>query len=424
MERSGRTDQGLVVRWPRGAELGEDLCEGTLIALLRAAAAGAPAAGAAGMWLLEFEQPVFAKGTDALRQLVQHIAARELPAGTPSGWLAPQALLVMAPANGGADFGDRMARLRAEIRDGIQAGGRFAAAVALLRCREVRDEGLVFARLPEAEPRSRARPVAEKGASRRLVLTDARLEGFPIWQVKKNAIYGHECEILWPIDGNRTAEERDLPRTFERPEARFVLDLEILRLAVDLADMSLQAGASTNFTIPVHLETLLSEGRRGEYIHEFCRLVGGYPDLVSVDVRGLRTVKDLKGLDGIGQMKPLCRDLLLSLPPDFKDHEALPLHLFTGLSINTRGAPPSEQSALRPFETLARAASGFGLRSFVFGLDSMSLVTAAACAGIDMIGTVFLSRLIDPSSGTIPPQVLPRDLYRALLMTKADAGEG
>jgi len=81
-----------------------------------------------------------------------------------------------------------------------------------------------------------------------------------------------------------------------------------------------------------------------------------------------------------------------------------------------------ENEIIAELETLASEARARGLHSHVHGLTEMNLSVAAACAGIDFIGSHAIAEEMDELE---PDDSLakPIDLFKTLL-TAAKAGRG
>ena len=220
----------------------------------------------------------------------------------------------------------------------------------------------------------------------------------PMWQVSKKVINSHRCQLalaardeIYPIE-SLFDEEID-------ESVIASLDRLILRRALQDIHLLIKSDRQCNIVVPVHYTTLASSRARREYL--------GILPLVRPELRPYLIWELISSHIGIytgpikqaaSLLKPHGRATLLRVPLDFPRFDNLAGSIYAvGADISSQAN--SEAEAIHKMEAFKSRAEQSGLRAYLHGANSLSLATAAVCAGFDYIDGETIARPIDNPEG-------------------------
>lgn len=222
----------------------------------------------------------------------------------------------------------------------------------------------------------------------------------PLWYVRQRVLSTYLCLPVRALPSDRILTGYDTIQGAIHSTAIAELDLTTLRrVSADLSEL-LNSGRKLLLSCPVHVDTLTAHESRTDYQSLFrsipeslrhflvCELVWG-----SVRLSGVRLEEAAPTLTG------LCRAVTARLPLSdgtLPNLRAAGLNA-VGADLGARTDP--EAPIIADMERFAEAANLQGLRTFVHGLDSLSLTTAAICAGFDYVGGDAITSVVDAPQG-------------------------
>lgn len=236
----------------------------------------------------------------------------------------------------------------------------------------------------------------------------------PMWDVKRNALSTYICiphidrgPALMPWSGYEIAGGTEDPRPIEE------IDLACLdRVQADLEALE-QRNRKLLIGCPVHYETLRSSRRRLHYLERCGRLKETLRAFLILEVCGIpEDVPQLRVMELVAPLSPYSRARTVRVPigrTKFESFQDVQVHAL-GVDLSETGRSESEIFML--YNRFVDAAGRAKLRTFVHGLRSLSLASAAVCAGFDYVDGDAVR------SATDAPESVYRfrsvDLFRAL----------
>ena len=231
----------------------------------------------------------------------------------------------------------------------------------------------------------------------------------PLWNVASDAVGTYRCiPTRVNEEGELLVGDDALKSTKDAPEISLswrtnMLDWNCLNWV--RKDLERNCGdRETNFlaAAPIHFSTLADGAVRAEYI-ELCRSFSDDMcrflvfELVGVDPRVYHEAL----LRAVILLKPYGRAIILNRPiehSNFKNVETIGLHsVGPDLSLY-RG---KEESLQKKMEEYVERANQSGFKTYIAGLSSTSMATAAICAGFDFVGGPAIAMLTDRPSGIV-----------------------
>jgi hypothetical protein len=238
----------------------------------------------------------------------------------------------------------------------------------------------------------------------------------PMWDVKRNAVTTFVCAPALPGPAGRLlVGEAEIPR-LDQPAVALRLDQLVQKRVIGDLRKLVEAGQQQLLCLPVHFETLAVNQRRMAYIERCQR---GIPPL------GIKLlVFELTGVpDGIPQnrlfelatsLKRFSRGVLLRTTlaqPWFRPPAETGISAM-GIEHHAGSAVP-EAKLIGDMERFATGAKKAGLATYVHGLRTISLTTAAIAAGFDFVDGDIVTSVVEQPRGAYAYQM--QDLYTARL---------
>lgn len=245
-------------------------------------------------------------------------------------------------------------------------------------------------------------------------LADVQLVYRPMWDVKRNAVTTYVCVPARPGAGGRLqVGESEIPR-LEEPEVSQRLDLMIQKRVIGDLRKLVESGKQQLLCLPVHFETLASNQRRLAYLDR-CRR--GVPPhgvkLLVFELMGIpEGIPQNRLLELATALRRFSRGVLLRTkvsetvfrPPNETGIAAIGFEHFAAFGI-------AESRQIAEMERFASAAKKAALATYVHGLRTISLTTAAIAAGFDFVDGDVVTSVVDTPSGAYSFQM--QDLFTA-----------
>ncbi len=222
----------------------------------------------------------------------------------------------------------------------------------------------------------------------------------PLWNVGSKVLSTYLCLPAWTSDTGKFTTGYDLLIGGAKSRNTLALDLIVLGQVRAQLDKLLASGQKMLLTCPVHINSLVTSSSRAEYF-DICR---GIPlaarrfmvfELVCGDdeLPVSRLHELVPDLDGMSRAVTLRIPALGDALPEMRH---LRLHAI-GCNLGRRTGP--EAKVIEDIDAFAAAAERQQLRTFVHGLGSLSLTTAAVCSGIDYVDGEAITSVVDAPQG-------------------------
>lgn len=222
----------------------------------------------------------------------------------------------------------------------------------------------------------------------------------PMWDVKRNVV---STFVYVPaVDRGRghLAVGEQCISGIEEPAVLQALDMMLLQRAVsDLVGIA-ERKRKLLLAVPVHFESVATAAHRDAFV-ETCRIVPSdlrqYLILELVGVPQGVPQSRLLGLTSI--LNPYCRSMLLRV--SLTDPLLRPPGE-TGISVvgvSLTGFRMSERRLMTAFDRFCEGAQKVGLSTYVQGLQTMSMTTAALASGFDYVDGDTVMSVVDEPAG-------------------------
>lgn len=245
------------------------------------------------------------------------------------------------------------------------------------------------------------------------LLSDVAFVYRPMWDVRHKAVTTYACT---PIPGPRgpqlhVADPSVLRRLDALVQRRVITDLRKL----------VKANRRMMLTLPVHFETLAAVASRNEYI-ELCRR-GISPEGGRLLVFELVSIPDglpqSRLLDLSAILRRFGRSVLMRTPVARTMFRPASETGIAAVGIEAPGDSVPEARQMQDMERFAAAARRAGLTTYVHGLQTISLTTAAIAAGFDFIDGDILTSVVDRPQNVYSFEMA--QLFRTRLRSRAAA---
>lgn len=299
------------------------------------------------------------------------------------------ALLV---AHDDASARDRVAAVAAAVRRTLFGPLGRDELVEVWAVEAVDEAGLVCRRGDDgAAP---ARP-ASASVHHSLVLSDTDFSYLPLWEVRRNFVYFYACEPFWTLPDGTTARENDVAGQFAAPHHRAALDGALLRnVAAVLGDV-VEHDRMAQVLVPVHYSTLTGAGS-AQYLAELHQNAFEMKERAYLEIVGLPSDTAPHRLNEIvDSLHGVCRGICVRVDGTTPSLTALAGAKVFAVGLNLRGDARPEADIIADLEGFAARAAAADLRAYAYGIRTTSLGVAAACSGVDFLGTDSLSAALD-----------------------------
>ena len=240
-----------------------------------------------------------------------------------------------------------------------------------------------------------------------------------MWHTRSKTVASYLCS---PYHGDESGENRlgvRVARETGNAERLAALDIRMISKVVgDLAER-FSEGQSAFLICPVHFRTLADPATRKRFSEVLAKLPAERKDRLVAEV--IQPAEKFTDVD-VALIKSVLgsttRAYLARLPLWGCDLSVLSEGGVDAVGVDLSDYDLPEAKILPALEEFALAANTAGLKCYVHGLPSLSLTTAAVCAGFDNIDGDTISNFSQSSSQVYPLD--PKQLYAHLLTDKAD----
>lgn len=221
----------------------------------------------------------------------------------------------------------------------------------------------------------------------------------PMWQVSKKAINSYLCQLA--LKANEQIHPIEAMFDDEIDESVIAaLDRLVLRKVLQDIHILLRSEHRNIVVVPVHFSTLVSSRARREYLG-VCTLVRPehQPYLVWELIYPHIGISNGPVQQAASVLKPHARAILLRVDLDYPQFDDLAPAGVYAVGTDLADRTQSEAELIHKLEIFKTRAERSGLKAYLHGARSLSLATAAVCAGFDHIDGGIIAPPIDNPEG-------------------------
>ncbi len=241
----------------------------------------------------------------------------------------------------------------------------------------------------------------------------------PMWHVRRKVVSTFECTPARSGSSGQFLIGDEVLRNPDDPAAIAELDVKTLCKVINDLHEEAKREQRRLLALPVHYSTLNDKNVRQLYLGLWHQVPEILRRAIVVELVGLpKGVQNSRMLEMSLMLKSLTRARIVCLGLDDPDFTAVSDGRFFAVGADLRGHPDPESKLIQRMEDFAEKASQHGFSTYIHGLESLSLTTAAVCAGFHFIDGDVITSLIDA-----PKQMYPLDaenFYRRLASAAPD----
>ena len=203
----------------------------------------------------------------------------------------------------------------------------------------------------------------------------------PIWEVSRRALTAYRAGMVKETDQGALITADRLS-----PEMRARLDGKLLRLAAKHLEGLLRMGKKFDLVLPLSAALI----QQPAIFSDFLRNLAALPDVtrrhlfLEVDIQPIQ--HDLNRLQEVRQiLAPHCHGVLARTGLENIPFSSLATAGWHGAGVDLAAFDIDESSLMGWLNNYAEAAEQFRLKTFLCGVKTFSMTTAAVCAGFDHV---------------------------------------
>jgi len=225
----------------------------------------------------------------------------------------------------------------------------------------------------------------------------------PMWDVQRNALATYICVPAVDDEDGATVTGEAAIADVGHADVAFELDRRVLNQVIEDLKVLESVGRKLLLIAPVHFETIATRRRREVYLRLCKAISAASVKLVIFELIGVpEQIPPGRLFELAAHFRSVSRAVILRTPVT-RSQIYFPYE--TGIfavGADLSGTEKGEAELMRDMERLAAATAKAGLRSYIHGLGSVSLTTAAVGAGFDYIDGDTITNVVDA----------PRTAYR------------
>ena len=222
----------------------------------------------------------------------------------------------------------------------------------------------------------------------------------PMLAVRTKMISTFMCIPIRGLKGRLCVSGYDVLGEHAGPGQFLELDLVTLeKVAFELSRLGERRQKSL-VGLPVHFESLADLRRRTRYLHQCSESIGGDVDRVVFEVVGLPDgIPQVRLVDLVSSLRPHCRAVIARFTPEHRNFPAFRTSGLHAVGIDIYASLKREDALMGEMDDFAQAANRNKLKTYVSGIRSISLYTAAVAAGYDYAAGHALTSISDTAEG-------------------------
>jgi hypothetical protein len=243
-------------------------------------------------------------------------------------------------------------------------------------------------------------------------LADISFNYRPSWDPTRGVIAAYLCVPMLP-DGPGGARQREASIVLADSAALANLDFAVLDHVIGVLDRLVRAKRRLLVTVPVTFETLASAAHRRRYI-DILRTK------LAADAASLLVIELVSVPDGVPQARLLeissplraqARAVIARLRPDTTEFGQFAGSRIAAVGCDLGRASGSELAFMQQLSRFSRGATKAGVATYLRGVRSLSLATAALGAGFAHLDGDAIALPVDQPQGIVEFSLI--DLYNA-----------
>lgn len=239
----------------------------------------------------------------------------------------------------------------------------------------------------------------------------------PMWDVSRGVVTTFHCVLDRVPETDADGE----PVDGEASDSRIVdLDLAVLDHGLtDLRSM-LETERRMLVSVPVHYATLGAPLRhRTRYVDRLRTVPDEARQLLLAEIVEVPSgALASRLLEIVEFIRPFLRSVMLRTDLDERDFSRLVGMRIFAAGVDVGGEVEDERDLIRAMQRFTKRAEGVGLRTYIRGLSSLSMTTAAICAGFDSVDGDAVASIVDAPEAMY--RFEPLDLISNLTRSNAE----
>ena len=221
----------------------------------------------------------------------------------------------------------------------------------------------------------------------------------PMWQISKKVINSYLCQLAL----KDSDEIHPIEALFDDEIDEVViasLDRLVLREALKSIGVLLKSDRRNNIVVPVHFATLASSRARREYLGVLALVRPEHrPYLIWELSYPHIGISNSPILQAASLLRPYGRRILLRVRIDYRHFDNLAVAGIYAVGTEIADKSGGEARTIHKMESFRARVEQAGLKAYLHGANSLSLATAAVCAGFDHIDGDIIAHSIDNPEG-------------------------
>jgi len=222
----------------------------------------------------------------------------------------------------------------------------------------------------------------------------------PMWHVRNQLLTAYSCFPIRRTPGGKVAPGMGILMENNSQTATARMDYLVLEKSTEVLQHLLAKGQKLLIVVPVHFSTVDRRKYCDPYFGIFTSLAEEARKLLVLEVVDApKGIPQSRISDTVAKMRAKVRTVLWRVTLDSTDLEFWNVFGLHAIGFDLSEQPLAEEAALKEMEQFTARAEQLGLRTFVYGLKSLSLATSAVASGFDYIeGDVVHSPMVTPES--------------------------
>lgn len=208
----------------------------------------------------------------------------------------------------------------------------------------------------------------------------------PLWVVRQKVISAYFCiPLVQTDDGTYLSGYEVLTDPHDAPQI-MDLDLRTLeRVAWELGKLK-EAGEHTLLSLPVHFETLAVQAKRLAYIQKCSALLAELDRRIIFELVGLPEGVPQSRIQELAQsLRQFARAVMARFDVEHRNFSAYRMAGLHAVGVDIFASHAKEKTVMHQTEEFAEAANRNGLKTYIHGIRTLSMYTAAVAAGFDYV---------------------------------------
>jgi EAL domain-containing protein (putative c-di-GMP-specific phosphodiesterase class I) len=218
----------------------------------------------------------------------------------------------------------------------------------------------------------------------------------PLWYIKNQIISSYYCIPVRSISEGRFSSSYEVIDDIQNMNAIKALDLLSAKKAYEVAEKLDESHKPALIALPLHFESLASTTRKTDLVNQCAKNLKSHNRRIVtelVDLPGGIPQSRLQGL--IQSIKPFSRAVMARFKLGQMDFSGFRNIGLFAVGVDIFNDKRNEGKIIEDIERFAHMAEKANLNTYIHGVRTTSLATAAICAGIDYIDGYAISEVVE-----------------------------